>query len=65
MIDPNNFQKQIEGLREIIYKRLKNEAEKIIEEEVLKILDRVKIITSKSLDESHLNWFIMAENKND
>lgn len=62
--DPSDFDKELTLLRERISIRLNYAASDIIREEVGKILGRVKIISSISLNGKY-EWFIETEKKDE
>jgi hypothetical protein len=61
MSPPSNWDEEISLLRDRIREKLNEASKKIVEEEILKILGRVKIFTiftSVDLRENQYSWFI-------
>ena len=56
---------EIVKLKKIIRQRLTEASNKIVEEEILNILGRVKIFRSVNLKEDHYSWTIEAIKKDD
>jgi signal transduction histidine kinase len=67
MIDvPSNWDEEVRLLKKRIKERLQMSSEKIIEEEILNILGRVKILKFRDLKDETYSWIIdSSENKND
>jgi len=55
---PSNFDDEIIKLKEVVSNRLNIAAKEIVEEEVKKILGRVKILKQVDLDSLQYEWFI-------
>lgn len=58
MMFPSNFDDEIIKLKEVVSNRLNIAAKEIVEEEVKKILGRVKILKQVDLDSLQYEWFI-------
>ncbi len=59
MINPSNWDIEMDNLKKRINDRLNEEANKIIKEEISKILGRIKIITQRNFrDPSQYDWFL-------
>jgi hypothetical protein len=61
MIRSSNWDEEVITLRESIKFRLNEASRAIVEEEVLKILGRVRIFKSVDLKDMQYNWFIEPE----
>ena len=57
------LEEELRILRKRIKERLESAEHQIIEEETLKILGRVKIVTHATLDSNSYTWFIEPEKK--
>lgn len=58
MQTPTNWDEELKNLRNSIADRLNVAAQTIVHEEIAKILGRVKIFTSASLENGQYHWFI-------
>lgn len=63
IVEPSNFEQIMKDLQKRISSRLNSAADKIVQEEVRKILGRVKIFRRADLRDMNYDWFINAEEK--
>ena len=63
MTVPSNFEDEIKLLREKIKYRLNEASKRIVEEEIMKIIGRVKILKSVDLKDMQYDWIVESSKR--